>query len=126
MSTGTNPGERARLELMLSDAWPTRLLKMRRTLESDLAIARNEVDDARHAYELATSERVRPRGPRPPRAADVRHTPAPDMTKYPDAAEMRERFARVLEGPRATAVDGLGVLIGPVDMGMIIFVPRRR
>lgn len=35
-----------------------------------------------------------------------------DMAAHPDAAEMRARFARVLEGPRATAIDGLAVLTG--------------
>jgi hypothetical protein len=47
-----------------------------------------------------------------PSTGDVRHAPAPDITTHPDAAEMRERFARVLEGPRATAVDGLTILTG--------------
>jgi len=35
-----------------------------------------------------------------------------DIHAHPDAAEMRARFDRVLEGPRATAVDGLAVLTG--------------
>ncbi|WP_246576522.1 SPW repeat protein [Actinospica durhamensis] len=35
-----------------------------------------------------------------------------EMSAHPDAAEMRARFNRVLEGPRATAVDGLTVLTG--------------
>ncbi len=34
------------------------------------------------------------------------------MAGHPDAAEMRARFDRVLEGPRATVVDGLAVLTG--------------
>jgi len=37
---------------------------------------------------------------------------APDIHTHPDSAEMRDRFAKVLEGPRATAVDGLAVLTG--------------
>ena len=37
---------------------------------------------------------------------------APDIHTHPDSAEMRQRFDKVLEGPRATAVDGLAVLTG--------------
>lgn len=45
----------------------------------------------------------------------VRHAPDlshADMTGHPDAEEMRTRFARVLEGPRSTAVAGLALLTG--------------
>lgn len=35
-----------------------------------------------------------------------------DMTGHPDTAEMRERYARVLEGPRESFVDGLIMLTG--------------
>jgi hypothetical protein len=35
-----------------------------------------------------------------------------DMAGHPDFAEMRERYARVLEGPRASVVDGLIMLTG--------------
>lgn len=35
-----------------------------------------------------------------------------DMVGHPDLAEMRERYARVLEGPRESAVDGLIMLTG--------------
>lgn len=35
-----------------------------------------------------------------------------DMAGHPDAAEMRERYARVLDGPRESFVDGLIMLCG--------------
>lgn len=37
---------------------------------------------------------------------------ASDITTHPDAMEMRQRFAKVVEGPSATALDGLIVLLG--------------
>ena len=37
---------------------------------------------------------------------------ASDITTHPDAMEMRERFARVLEGPSGSTLDGLIVLLG--------------
>lgn len=37
---------------------------------------------------------------------------APDITEHPDAAEMRARFERVVESPRATMLDGLVILLG--------------
>jgi hypothetical protein len=37
---------------------------------------------------------------------------ASDITTHPDAMEMRERFAKVAEGPTGSAVDGLIVLLG--------------
>jgi predicted transporter len=37
---------------------------------------------------------------------------ASDITTHPDAKEMQERFAKVLEGPRATALDGMITLLG--------------
>lgn len=43
--------------------------------------------------------------------SDLGHR-APDITGHPDAAEMRERYAQVLEGSRAVAVDGLMLLTG--------------
>ncbi|MFC1439709.1 SPW repeat protein [Streptacidiphilus sp. N1-10] len=43
--------------------------------------------------------------------SDLGHR-APDITGHPDAAEMRERYAQVLEGTRAVAVDGLMLLTG--------------
>jgi hypothetical protein len=52
----------------------------------------------------------------PPRGSTVQRGSAvhegADMAGHPDMAEMRERYARVLEGPRASAVDGLIVLTG--------------
>jgi hypothetical protein len=49
-------------------------------------------------------------------AGGVRHAPDVaahrEFATHPDAEEMRARFAKVLEGPRATAVDGLTVLAG--------------
>jgi hypothetical protein len=36
----------------------------------------------------------------------------PDITAHPDAEEMRERFERVVESPRATMIDGLVILLG--------------
>ncbi|HET9173522.1 MAG TPA: SPW repeat protein [Actinospica sp.] len=50
-----------------------------------------------------------PRQGAPPPVA-FRHSA--DISTHPDAMEMRERFARVLKGPRATVVDGLTVLTG--------------
>jgi apolipoprotein N-acyltransferase len=35
-----------------------------------------------------------------------------DITAHPDAAEMRERFERVAESPRAALLDGMVVLLG--------------
>jgi hypothetical protein len=35
-----------------------------------------------------------------------------DITSHPDAAEMDARYAKVLQGPRVTAVDGLIMLTG--------------
>ena len=35
-----------------------------------------------------------------------------DITAHPDAAEMRERFERVVESPRASLIDGMVVLLG--------------
>jgi hypothetical protein len=35
-----------------------------------------------------------------------------DFSSHPDAPEMRERYARVLGGPQAIAVDGLVLLAG--------------
>lgn len=35
-----------------------------------------------------------------------------DITEHPDAAEMRARFERVAESPRATVLDGLVILLG--------------
>jgi hypothetical protein len=35
-----------------------------------------------------------------------------DLNSHPDVPEMRERYARVLAGPRAVAVDGLMLLAG--------------
>lgn len=35
-----------------------------------------------------------------------------DMSAHPDVAEMRERYARMVEGPRAVAIDGLLLLTG--------------
>jgi hypothetical protein len=37
---------------------------------------------------------------------------ASDITTHPDAMEMRERFAQIVEGPRASALDGMIVLAG--------------
>ncbi|MEY9933885.1 hypothetical protein ABH926_008547 [Catenulispora sp. GP43] len=37
---------------------------------------------------------------------------ASDITTHPDASEMRERFAKVVQGPRASALDGMVVLLG--------------
>jgi hypothetical protein len=37
---------------------------------------------------------------------------ASDITTHPDAMEMRQRFAKVVEGPSATALDGLIILLG--------------
>jgi hypothetical protein len=37
---------------------------------------------------------------------------ASDITTHPDAAEMRQRFAQVVEGNRASMLDGLVVLLG--------------
>ncbi|ACU74304.1 SPW repeat protein [Catenulispora acidiphila DSM 44928] len=37
---------------------------------------------------------------------------ASDITTHPDAREMQERFAKVVQGPRATALDGMVVLLG--------------
>jgi hypothetical protein len=44
------------------------------------------------------------------RATSVRHEA--DMTSHPDVHEMGERYARVLQGPRASAVDGLIMITG--------------
>ncbi|MBV9846542.1 MAG: SPW repeat protein [Kutzneria sp.] len=35
-----------------------------------------------------------------------------DLDSYPDVSEMRERYARVLDGPSASVVDGLVLLAG--------------
>lgn len=35
-----------------------------------------------------------------------------DITTHPDAMEMRQRFAKVVEGPRASTLDGLVILLG--------------
>ena len=43
-------------------------------------------------------------------ATSVRHEA--DMTSHPDVHEMGERYARVLQGPRASAVDGLIMITG--------------
>ena len=37
---------------------------------------------------------------------------ASDITTHPDAREMRDRFAKVVEGPSATALDGMIILLG--------------
>jgi hypothetical protein len=37
---------------------------------------------------------------------------ASDITTHPDAMEMRQRFAQVVEGNRASMLDGLVVLLG--------------
>ena len=37
---------------------------------------------------------------------------ASDITAHPDAMEMRQRFAKVVEGNRASMLDGLVVLLG--------------
>lgn len=37
---------------------------------------------------------------------------ASDITTHPDAQEMRERFAKVVQGPRASMLDGAVVLLG--------------
>jgi hypothetical protein len=37
---------------------------------------------------------------------------ATDITTHPDAAEMRARFERVVESPRASMLDGLVILLG--------------
>jgi apolipoprotein N-acyltransferase len=37
---------------------------------------------------------------------------ASDITTHPDAQEMRARFAKVVEGPRATTLDGMVALLG--------------
>lgn len=37
---------------------------------------------------------------------------ASDITTHPDANEMRERFAKIVQGPGATALDGLIILLG--------------
>lgn len=43
--------------------------------------------------------------------ADIsRH--ASDMASHPDAAELRERYARVADGPRMVVIDGLVLLAG--------------
>ncbi|MBS2531757.1 SPW repeat protein [Catenulispora sp. NF23] len=41
-----------------------------------------------------------------------RHASASDITTHPDAMEMRQRFARVVEGPSASTLDGLVILLG--------------
>jgi hypothetical protein len=43
--------------------------------------------------------------------SDLGHR-APDISGHPDAAEMRERYAQVLGGSRAVAIDGLMLLTG--------------
>lgn len=50
-------------------------------------------------------DRVAPSG-----GTDVRHDS--DLATHPDAAEMSERYARILQGPPAVAVDGLILLAG--------------
>ena len=42
---------------------------------------------------------------------NVSHSTA-DLSSHPDVPEMRERYARVLGGPQAVAVDGLVLLAG--------------
>jgi hypothetical protein len=42
--------------------------------------------------------------------AEARHLA--DFTDHPDMLEMRERYARILGGPQAVAVDGLVILAG--------------
>src|SRR5947209_14577686 len=37
---------------------------------------------------------------------------ASDITTHPDALEMQQRFARVVDGPRASMLDGMIVLLG--------------
>ncbi len=43
--------------------------------------------------------------------SDLGHR-APDIGSHPDAAEMRERYAQVMSGGRAVAIDGLMLLAG--------------
>lgn len=50
-------------------------------------------------------DRTAPRG-----GTDVRHDA--DLATHPDSAEMSERYARILQGPPAVAVDGLILLAG--------------
>lgn len=50
--------------------------------------------------------------PNTPQRGSTMHRGDADMAGHPDAAEMRERYARVLEGPRASVVDGLIILCG--------------
>jgi hypothetical protein len=45
------------------------------------------------------------------RMSDLGHQ-APDITGHPDVAEMRERYAQVLGGSQAVAIDGLMLLTG--------------
>lgn len=51
------------------------------------------------------------RNPVPQRGSTLHHGDT-DLSGHPDAAEMRERYARVLEGPRTSVVDGLILLTG--------------
>jgi hypothetical protein len=41
-----------------------------------------------------------------------RHAQAQDLTGHPDLVEMRARYARMLSGPEAVAIDGLVLLTG--------------
>jgi len=50
--------------------------------------------------------------PNTPQRGSTLHRGDADMAGHPDAAEMRERYARVLEGPRTSVVDGLIILCG--------------
>jgi hypothetical protein len=43
--------------------------------------------------------------------SDLTHH-TPDITGHPDVAEMRERYAKLVSGPQAVAVDGLVLLTG--------------
>ncbi|MGW5118300.1 SPW repeat protein [Streptomyces noursei] len=44
--------------------------------------------------------------------SDLSHHATTDITSHPDVAEMRERYARLLSGRQATALDGLVLLAG--------------
>ncbi|MYT28557.1 MULTISPECIES: SPW repeat protein [unclassified Streptomyces] len=44
--------------------------------------------------------------------SDLSHHTTTDITSHPDVAEMRERYARMLSGRQATALDGLILLTG--------------
>lgn len=55
---------------------------------------------------------------------------APDIAQHPDVAEMGERYARILDGGQAVAVDGLVLLTGlylaisPWVVGFATTAPR--